>query len=368
MSGPSEAWAVIHSGVSNLHRELAELRPLGPRSRLNATIALSVGLAAVLALWLHVDSAWWATISAFVSSQATAPASVHRGILRIIGTILGAGIPVLLAPFIAEDTVAISLALFAVSVLGVLGFLVSGHGYAFLLSAITSDLVLMAMLGDPGSGLSVGVNRTAEVTLGTLSAMLMAVLMAPEVGTGPPGPGLGWSDLTGAQWPCVVHALQAGVAVLTLPLVWNLLALPSLSQTAVTVAAVMAVPGVSGDTHTDQSKITERAIQRLLGCVYGGVAGLACLALSIDAFLPWLMMLMAGIWISAHIQASARGIGYVGTQGAVVFISTLMQGPGPPASILPGIERLAGIAGGLVLLLAVVALTAPDDAPAEPAT
>jgi uncharacterized membrane protein YccC len=365
MSGSSEAWAVIHNGVSNLHQELAELRPLGPRSRLNATIALSVGLAAVLALWLHVDSAWWAAISAFVSSQANAPASVHRGILRIIGTVLGAGMPVLFAPLIAEDTVAITLALFAVSTLGVLGFLVSGHGYAFLLSAITSDMVLMAMLGDPGSGLSVGVNRTAEVTLGTLSAMAMAVLMAPEVGIGPPGPGLGWSDLTGAQWPCVVHALQAGVAVLMLPLVWNLLALPSLSQTAVTVAAVMAVPALSGDSQTDQHKIVERAMHRILGCLYGGLAGLACLALSIDAFLPWLLVLMAGIWISAHVQASERGIGYVGTQGAVVFISTLMQGLGPPDSILPGIERLAGIVGGLLLLLGVMVLTAPNNEPAQ---
>jgi hypothetical protein len=29
-------------------------------------------------------------------------------------------------------------------------------------------------------------------------------------------------------------------------------------------------------------------------------------------------MLTAGIWIAAHVQASQRGIGYVGTQGAVV--------------------------------------------------
>jgi hypothetical protein len=52
--------------------------------------------------------------------------------------------------------------------------------------------------------------------------------------------------------------------------------------------------------------------------------------------------LSAGIWITAHVQASERGVGYVGTQGAVVFISTLVQGAGPPTSIPPGIERFAG--------------------------
>ena len=59
-------------------------------------------------------------------------------------------------------------------------------------------------------------------------------------------------------------------------------------------------------------------------------------------------------------QASERGIGYIGTQGAMVFISTLVQGLGPPDSLAPGVSRLAGIAGGLLVLFLVTLLTAPD--------
>jgi hypothetical protein len=83
-----------------------------------------------------------------------------------------------------------------------------------------------------------------------------------------------------------------------------------------------------------------------------------CLALSATTFLPWLLMLTAGIWIAAHVQGSQRGIGYVGTQGAVVFISTLVQGSGPPTSILQGIDRFVGITGGLLILLIVSLLSA----------
>ncbi len=184
--------------------------------------------------------------------------------------------------------------------------------------------------------------------------------------TGPAPAAPGWSDLLGEQWPVARHALRAGFAVMLVPLVWNLLELPSLTQTAVTVAAVMGVPAVSHDAAADQRKITERAIHRIFGCVWGGVLGLACLALSVDDFLPWLLMLSAGMWITAHVQASERGIGYVGTQGSVVFISTLVQGPGPPDSILPGIERFVGISGGLLILLVVMMLTAPDRLPAIP--
>jgi uncharacterized membrane protein YccC len=215
--------------------------------------------------------------------------------------------------------------------------------------------------------MAVGADRTAEVVIGTLCAMLLARLVGPDADAVPVSPMPEslmpfWADLLGEQWPAVQHALRAGFGVMLVPLVWGWLDLPSLSQAAVTVAAVMAMPALSSDPEADQRKVTERAIHRILGCLVWGLAGLACLALSVESFLPWMLMLTVGIWIAAHVQASERGIGYVGTQGAVVFISTLVQGPGPPTSILPGVERFAGITGGLLILLAVLVLTAPSNA------
>ena len=266
----------------------------------------------------------------------------------------------LLCPWLIDSYVALSLVLLAVSTIGVLGLLVSAHGYAWLLGAITVDMVLLTALSDPLSALDIAVNRTVEVTIGTAAAILATLLLAPDQPAPLTPPAPGWSDLLGAQWPATQHALRAGIAVMFVPLVWNVLDLPSLAQTAVTVAAVMAVPALSTDAGTNQQKILERAMHRMLGCLLGGLAGLACLALSVDAFAPWLLMLTAGIWVAAHVQASQRGIGYVGTQGAVVFILTLVQGSGPPNSIIQGIDRLAGITGGLLILLAVSLLTAPS--------
>jgi uncharacterized membrane protein YccC len=346
--------------VAGLRNELIEMRLTGERGRRCTMTALAVALATASALALHVDEAWWAAISGFVCSQATAPASVQRGILRILGTMAGAGLALLLSPWLAGDAIALSLALFVVSVTGVLGLLVSGHGYAWLLGAITADMVFMALLSEPSSAMAVGTNRAAEVVIGTLSAMLVALLVGPDADVAPVTQAPGWSDLLGEQWPAARHALLAGFGVMLVPLVWNWLDLPSLSQTAVTVTAVMAVPALSSDAASDERKVTERAMHRILGCLSGGVAGLACLAVSVESFLPWMLMLTAGIWIAAHVQASERGIGYVGTQGAIVFISTLVQGPGPPTSIWPGVERFAGITGGLLILMAVLVLTAPS--------
>lgn len=363
MNAPQATGAGVLSLVRNillaLRDELAELRPGSDRTAQCAMVTLAVILAVLVALALRVDAVWWAAISAFVSTQATAPASLKRGTLRIIGTAIGASLGFLFAPWLAEDTVATSLVLLVASTLGVVGLLVSRHGYAWLLGAVTIDMVLLAMIDDPNAALSTACNRTAEVAIGTLSAIVVAQLLAPPASLGPAAASPGWRDLFGAQWPVVEHALNAGISVTLVPLVWVWLDLPNPSQTAITAAAVMAVPVLSGDAMTDRHKIFERAMHRLLGCLVGGIAGLAVLALSIDSFLLWLSLLAVGIFVAAHVQGSRRGIGYVGTQGAVVYISTLIQGMGPADSILPGISRFVGITGGLLLLFAVSVLLAP---------
>jgi uncharacterized membrane protein YccC len=350
----------IHQVAVALRQELAEMHLVVGRGPQCSMTALAVALATTVALVARVDAVWWAAISAFVSTRATAPASLQRGGLRIAGTAAGAVLALLLSPWLVNDHVALCLVLLVVSACGVAGFLVSPHGYAWLLGAVTTDMVLLAALGDPLSVLTVACNRTAEVTIGTLAAILVVLILAPDAETAAPSVAPGWSDLLGAQWPAVQHALRAGTTVMLVPFVWNWLELPALSQTAITVAAVMAVPALSNDPATDQQTVTQRAMHRILGCLLGGIAGLACLALSVQSFGPWLLMLTAGVWVAAHVQGSSRGIGYVGTQAAVVFITTLVQGWGPPSSIHPGIERLAGIAGGLLILLVVTLVTAPS--------
>jgi uncharacterized membrane protein YccC len=354
----AEFAAPLRDAAASLRRELAEIEMTGARGAHCARTTLAVALTVTIALALRVDAPWWAAISAFVSIQITAPSSIERGALRIAGTAIGAAIAVLLSPWLIEDQVAVSLVLFAASAIAVLGLQVSRHGYAFMLGGVTIDMVLLSAIDDPTSVLSVACNRTAEVTIGTVTAILVSIVLSPpsEKATPPARPG--WSDLLGAQWSSVQHALRAGLGVMLVPWLWNLLALPNLSQTAITVAAVMAVQSTTEDEVANRQKIVTRATHRLFGCLIGGIAGLAVLSLSFESFIPWLATLCAGIWIGAHVQSSARGIGYIGTQGAVVFIMTLVQGFGPPGDILAGGERFAGITGGLLIVLAVSMLTA----------
>jgi uncharacterized membrane protein YccC len=346
--------------ISSLWDELKELPEPGQRARTCLMATLSVILGVAAALVLHLEDAWWAAISAFMSTQATRPASLRRGMMRIAGTAAGAGLGILVAPVIAHDQVTLSLLVLLFTMAGTLGSVVSPYGYAWLFMGVTANLVLMSSLTAPLSAFRFGVYRTMEVTVGVASALVVAVMLAPDdpARTAPEAPG--WSDLLGKNWYAVQHAWRTGIAVMLLPLIWSWFDLPELSQMAISAVVVMAVPGLSADSDETARKVIERAMHRLLGCFVGGIVALALLWLSITELLPWLAALGAGIWVCCHVQASARGVGYVGTQAAVVFIVTLVQGWGPANSILPGIDRFAGMAGGLMILLAVTVVIWPD--------
>ncbi|MEJ0046499.1 MAG: FUSC family protein [Rhodospirillales bacterium] len=253
--------------------ELGRLDPGGARAWQCNIMALSVALATIVALAVRVDSTWWAAISAFVSTQATAPASLRRGMLRIVGTAAGAVLGLVLSRWLVEDTVALSLVLLVVGTTGVLGLLVSEHG-----------LCLAARCGDGGHGVAGGAGRSAvgagcgvQPHGGSHDRNAGGAADGGAAGAGGCGRGggaaPGWSDLLGREWPAVQHALRAGIGVMLVPQVWSWLELPSLSQTAVTVAAVMAVPGLTNDPVKDEARIVGRGLHRLLGCFAWGAGG-----------------------------------------------------------------------------------------------
>ena len=356
---------MMRETISGLWEELKELPAPGPRARtcLMATLAVTLGVTAALAL--HLQDVWWAAISAFMSTQATWPTSLQRAAMRIVGTMAGAGLAILLAPVLAHDHVAGSLLVLTFATVGGIGSLVSQHGYAWLFMGITANLILMGSLTDPPFAFSLGVYRVIEMIVGVASALVIAVVIAPEGPAAAAPQATGWSDLLGKNWQAVLHAFRAGLAIMLLPLVWSWLDLPSLPQMSISVAAVMAVPSLSADPDETARDVMGRAAHRMLGCFFGGIAALALLWLSITAFIPWLVALGAGIWICCHVQASTRGVGYVGAQAAIVFIITLVQGWSPPDSILPGIDRFAGMVCGLAVLLGVTAVIWPDPRPAS---
>jgi uncharacterized membrane protein YccC len=123
----------------------------------------------------------------------------------------------------------------------------------------------------------------------------------------------------------------------------------------------MAAPVVADGGFGTRHAVAVRSLHRFLGCLVGGAVALACLALDVESFAWWLAMIGAAVWVGMHIQVGPHGVGYVGTQAAFVFIVTLIQGARPPDSIMQGVDRFVGIAGGLAILLVISLVLWPSD-------
>ncbi len=356
----------IGQHLADLGRETAAIRFSGDRATLCTAIALAVVLSVTVAQWASLDDPWWAAISGMMASQATRPASIARVVLRIAGTVMGTALGSIAIGLFAYDHVALCLFMFAAATVGMIGLSVSPHGYAWMLGGLTANMIVIMAMNDPSRVPYIAVDRIVGVGVGCGVAVLVALALQPD-GDGPAAaPAPGWTDLLGAQWPAVEHAVRCGLAVMLMPVIWNMFDLPSLSQMAITATAVMAVP-VSTDNRSEmRSIVAGRGVLRILGCLLGGLLGLICLGIQLTSYPLWLLVLFGGVWICAHVQASKAAISYSGNQAAIVFIVMIVQGFGPPDSLAPGVERLAGILGGLSVLLLIGLVLWPSPRPAHP--
>ena len=366
----------------------AELRSLdwrGPRGLEAAEAAASVTLAVLAALAVHSGEPWWAGITAFMVTRAAPLVALSRGLMRIAGSIVGAVAALIVLRLFVYQSLPFCLSLFALSCIGSFGFVCSRFGYAWVVGTVTACLVMLMSFDQPQAAFSDAVNRVAEVIIGTAASLIVCGLSpappdaaaTPAAGLLEPPPLAFWRRDYGAElarWlpgkvRVLLHVCRGGLTVMLMPALADWLAPVSPVTTGVTVVMVMSIP-TTAMLDPDNPAIIQRAAHRLIGCLLGALAGLACLAFVGSDFLLWVALLPPGIWLCSQIQTGTTGISYIGTQAMLAYLMSLVQGQGAPASISPGFERLVGVMGGLsvlfvvTLILSLIPLSPPTPAPA----
>jgi uncharacterized membrane protein YccC len=346
-----------------LVRELGAMTLHGSRAREPLKAVLSVLLAVTVAMALRLDDLSWAAFSGYMVMRADLAESSPRGLMRIAGTMLGAAVGLLFAPVVAGDPVLLMLGLFAVSWIGVFQSLTSRYSYAWTFFGLTAGLIMTDALSAPGSTIHFAGTRVAEIIVGTCCCLVVGGLFADAGVPGDSGgpnptrslaPFIGFRDawrdawLRG-HWPLLVHSTRTALAVGLLPVVWRWFSISDFAETAVTSYVLMIVPSVVVREGRHLT-LYQRIVHRMLGCLLGGSIAIVCLSLLSNAAPLAVLALCVGIWIGYHIQTGNEGIGYLGTQFTLAFLVTFIQGPGPVASILPGLQRLLGVLIGTAML------------------
>nr|WP_304621877.1 FUSC family protein [Neoroseomonas alba] len=306
------------------------------------TAAVGVVAAVLVALLLGLEDPWWSAISAWVVAGPDRHAILTKAAQRVCGTALGLVVGLVLAALSTDQPALLLLGLFCVGAVGSRARYVAGYPYAWLLGAVTATMVLVQSAATPAGLFDFAANRTAEIITGVIVAALVALFIMPK-GQGPAAAAP--AVLTRAELRAVT--LIGGLVLVVVMLGWAAFDLPQPMQMAISAMVVL---------DRDPSMLEHRGRQRILGCALGGAFGLAAMWVTGGNIVLWLGALGIGLFLFSTLHLGGGPSAYVGTQGGLAVIITLVSGPAPPAALGPVAGRLAGATLGVLALMLVTML------------
>ena len=149
----------------------------------------SVCLALYVAFWLELDNAYWAGTSAALVCQPHLGASLRKGWFRLIGTVVGAVVIVVLTAVFPQNRFGflVGLALWGGACALVATLLRNFAAYAAALAGFTAAIVASDQLGATGGpngqAFMLAVYRVSEIWIGIVSAGI--VLAGTDFGDAP---------------------------------------------------------------------------------------------------------------------------------------------------------------------------------------
>ena len=163
------------------------LRSVGPPLLFGLRLWASVCLALYVAFWLELDNAFWAGTTAAIVCQPHLGASLRKGWYRMIGTVIGAVVIVVLTAWFPQDRAPflVALALWAAACAFVATLLHNFASYSAALAGYTAAIIAADELGATGGPNAdtvflLAVYRASEICIGIVSAGI--VLAGTDLG------------------------------------------------------------------------------------------------------------------------------------------------------------------------------------------
>jgi uncharacterized membrane protein YccC len=330
-------------------RELRNLLSLDARLVDELECSLSVLLAILFAHVLGAANVSWAAYSGYMVMRGHVAESALRGVLRILGTSVGAGLAVALTPLVFGHLAGQILVSASVGGAALYAALTAKRAYAWLFVGLTFEMILLDKIQHPDLAVTAfALTRVLEVVAGTSACVIVSALSTLTARRRWPGPARSAAAQFGWHPNAARHAAQGAVALGTLPCL-AIFGLPELAQSSITILAVMLVP-VASVGRSGLVPVSRRLIHRMLGCVTGGLFAALILFASRGNAAILILGTFVGVIVGRHIENGGTAIAYSGTQFVLVILVALVPDSYAYMRIDPALERLAGILMGLVVL------------------
>jgi uncharacterized membrane protein YccC len=332
-----------------IKQEVRNLFSLDARLVDELECALSVLLAILFAHMLHAANVSWAAYSGYMVMRGHVAESALRGVLRILGTCAGAGLAVALVPLVMGHLAGQILVSATIGGATLYQALTSRRAYAWLFVGLTFEMILLDKLQHPDLAVTAfALTRVVEVVAGTSACVIVSALSTLTARRRWPAPPRTAVAQFGWHPDAARHAAQGAIALGVLPCLARF-GLPELSQSSITVMAVMLVP-IASVARSGLVPVSRRLIHRMIGCTTGGLFAALVLFASHGNAEVLILSTFAGVIVGRHIENGGTAIAYSGTQFVLVLLVALVPDSYAHTGIDPALERLAGILVGLVVL------------------
>jgi uncharacterized membrane protein YccC len=175
------------SAATHAERFVEAWRAVAPSLLFGLRLWASVSLALYVAFWLELDNPYWAGTSAAIVCQPQLGASLRKGWFRMIGTVIGAAMSVVLVASFPQDRMLFlgGLAVWCAACAFAATFLRNFASYAAALAGYTAAIIVGGLLGaaggvDANAAFLLAVARAGEICLGIVCAGI--VLAGTDLG------------------------------------------------------------------------------------------------------------------------------------------------------------------------------------------
>ena len=343
--------------------ELRSIHHPGPRMIDEFECVVSVLLAIVFAHALGAQNVGWAAFSGYMVMRSHVSQSLMRGSLRVVGTAAGAGVALLVAPVAVKSPAVMSVALAVFGGVTLYFALVGRRSYAWLFTGLTFCMIVIEGMKHPTeSVLPFAQSRLVEIVAGTVACILVSAASTFFVRRRLNEQGSETAVQTAIRhsslWHsgAVRHSVEAAIALAFIPWIWAWLGITSLAQSSVTIMAVMMIP-VASLGADPLNPVTSKLALRFVGCSAGGLLAIAILFASHHSPVLMTLAVCLGVLVGRHIENGNAATSYIGTQFVLAFLVVLVPDSYSDAVVDPGIDRLAGILIGIVILEPVLILS-----------
>lgn len=166
-----------------LQKTKEDLRFSSPVLQLAMRSAFACTLATFISLLFHVHNPYWSAISAMTVMVANTGSSIQKSILRMLGTIIGAALALLVIILTHQDPIIYCLLLALGSMIGIYFTTVDKeHFYAWLLGIVAYCMILLSPLAHPSPTqyIDTAYFRCLEILIGIGSATFVQHLIFPK--------------------------------------------------------------------------------------------------------------------------------------------------------------------------------------------